>query len=71
MSKYDTLWERIAETKENRLELSFEEVELLAGLPLDHSFLNAKKELTAYGWQVEKILLKERRVRFARMEAVK
>lgn len=71
MSKYDTLWERIAETKENRLELSFEEVELLAGLPLDHSFLSAKKELTAYGWQVEKILLKERRVRFARMEAVK
>lgn len=71
MSKYDTLWERIAETKENRLELSFEEVELLAGLPLDHSFLNAKKELTAYGWQVEKILLKERRVRFARMEAGK
>ena len=71
MSKYDTLWERIAETKENRLELSFEEVELLAGLPMDHSFLNAKKELTAYGWQVEKILLKERRVRFARMEAVK
>lgn len=71
MSKYDTLWERIAETKENRLELSFEEVELLAGLPLDHSFLNAKKELTAYGWQVEKILLKERQVRFARMEAVK
>ena len=38
MSKYDTLWERIAETKENRLELSFEEVELLAGLPLDHFF---------------------------------
>ena len=71
MSKYDTLWERIAETKENRLELSFEEVVLLAGLPLDHSFLNAKKELTAYGWQVEKILLKERRVRFARMEAGK
>ena len=71
MSKYDTLWERIAETKEDRLELNFEEVELLAGLPLDHSFLNAKKELTAYGWQVEKILLKERRVRFTRMEAGK
>ncbi len=71
MSKYDTLWERIAEAKEDRLELSFEEVELLAGLPLDHSFLNAKKELTAYGWQVEKIQLKECRVRFARMEAGK
>lgn len=71
MSKYDALWQRIAATKEGWLELSFEEVELLAGLPLDHSFLNAKKELTAYGWQVEKILLKERRVRFARMEAGK
>lgn len=71
MSKYDTLWQRIAAAKEDRLELSFEEVELLAGLPLDHSFLNAKKELTAYGWQVEKILLKERRVRFVRMEAAK
>ena len=71
MSKYDTLWERIAEAEEDRLELSFEEVELLAGLPLDHSFLNAKKELMAYGWQVEKISLKERRVRFARMEAGK
>ncbi len=65
MSKYDALWRKIAETRDDRLELTFEEAETLAGLPMDHSFLRYKKELTAYGWQVEKISLKERRVRFA------
>ena len=43
MSKYDALWRKIAETRDDRLELTFEEAETLAGLPMDHSFLRYKR----------------------------
>ena len=52
MSKYDALWESIRERGQPRLTLSFDAVEELAGVPLDHSFLSCKKELTAYGYAV-------------------
>ena len=31
---------------------------------MNHSFLNEKKELTAYGWRVDKISLKAETVTF-------
>ena len=49
MSKYDALWESIRERGQPRLTLSFDAVEELAGMPLDHSFLSCKKELTVNG----------------------
>ena len=66
MSKYDALWESIRERGQPRLTPSFDAVEELAGVPLDHSFLTYKKELAAYGYQVGKISMKEQTVIFSR-----
>ena len=44
------------------------QVEEICGFPIDHSFLNCKKELLAYGWQVKKISLKEKTVSLEKIE---
>ena len=54
MSKYLKLWEFIKEQSSDTLKLTYEEIETIAGVPLDHSFLKYKKELLEYGWQVKK-----------------
>lgn len=53
----------------SELLLSFGQVEEICGLPVDHAFLNFKKELLAYGWQVKKISLKQQNVAFEKIEA--
>ena len=62
MSKFTPLWEYVAGQQGSKLLLSFVQVEEICGLPIDHSLLNAKKELLAYGWQVKKISLKQQTV---------
>lgn len=62
MSKYTPLWEYIAEQKGGELILSFTQIEEICVFPIDHSFLNYKKELLAYGWQVKKISMKQQTV---------
>ena len=52
----------------SELLLSFAQVEEICGLPIDHSFLNCKKELLAYGWQVKKISLKQQTVALEKLE---
>ncbi len=64
MSKYDSLWTYIQGQSSQMLMLSFAEIETVCGLPIDHSFLKYKKELLTYGWQVEKISMKQQTVRF-------
>lgn len=64
MSKYNALWEYIANSKQNSLKLTFAEIENIAGVPIDHSFLNYKKELTDFGYQTGKISMKEQTVSF-------
>lgn len=64
MSKYDPLWEYLQRAPGPSLLLSFAEAGHIAGVPLDHSFLKYKKELAGYGWQVEKISMKEQTVWF-------
>lgn len=64
MSKYLKLWEYIKEQSSDTLKLTYEEIETIAGVPLDHSFLKYKKELLEYGWQVKKIYMKEKSVEF-------
>lgn len=66
MSKYEPLWNWIAENGTEHFKLTFEEIEEIAGLPIDHSFLNYKKELMEYGFKVGKISLKEKTVAFER-----
>ncbi len=68
MSKYDPLWKHLEQQSGDALTLTFAEIERLAGAELDHSFLRYKKELAAYGWQVEKISMKRQTVRFKRLE---
>ena len=67
MGKYQTLWEAIGQDGRTRFTLSFAQIEALAGLPIDHSFLNTKKELLAYGYQVGKISLKDQTVAFEKI----
>lgn len=45
MSKYDTLWKYIRENGADSFSLTFDDIEKIAGLPIDHSFLTYKKEL--------------------------
>ena len=68
MSKYDGLWQYVALSGADALELGFDEIGTIAGVPLDHSFLNAKKELEGFGYRVEKISMKKQVVFIRRRE---
>lgn len=67
MSKYDALWEYVQKSDRPSMKLSFAEIHDITGIEIDHSFLNYKKELTQYGYQVGKISLKEKTVLFRRI----
>lgn len=64
MSKFDPLWEYIQKEGSSSLLLTFEEIEKITGIPIDHSFLGYKKELNQYGYQVGKISMKGQTVSF-------
>lgn len=68
MSKYDPLWEYVRKTESQSLKLTFDEIQNIAGVPIDHSFLKYKKELAEYGFQVGKISMKEQTVIFNRID---
>ena len=67
MSKYDPLWKWIQNNGDDRFSLTYAEIEKIAGLPIDHSFLTYKKELTEYGYKVERISMKEQEVIFEKI----
>lgn len=64
MSKYDNLWKHVQKEGSPSMKLTFDEMESIAGIPIDHSFLTYKKELTDYGYEVGKISMKEKTVIF-------
>ncbi len=68
MSKYDKLWRWISENGEDSFKLTYEQIQEIAGVPLDHSFLRYKKELSDYGYKVVKISMKEKTVEFGKIE---
>ena len=68
MSKYDALWEYMQKNGQDSLQLTFEEIQEIAGVPIDHSFLKYKKELTEYGYQVGKISMKNETVLFTKVD---
>lgn len=68
MSKYDSLWKWINENKTNDFKLTYTEIENIAGVPIDHSFLTFKKELLQYGFKVGKISMKEQTVDFEKVK---
>ena len=69
MSKYDPLWKWIAEHGTDSFKLTWAEIEKIAGVPIDHSFLSCKKELSAYGYRVGKISMKEQTVAFEKSKS--
>ena len=68
MSKYDQLWKWISENGTDSFKLTYSEIEEIAGLPIDHSFLNLKKELLGYGYRVGKISIKEETIAFEKVK---
>lgn len=67
MSKYNELWKYIQNKGEQTLKLTFEEIESILKMPIDHSFLRFKSELLAYGYKVEKISMKEKTIIFQKI----
>lgn len=68
MSKYNPLWEYVQSKGSQSFKLTFAEIQNIAGIPIDHSFLNCKKELAEYGYQVGKISIKEQTVAFDKID---
>ena len=54
----------VSEAGKDSLKLTYAEIENVAGMPIDHSFLTYKKELIEYGYKVGKISMKEQTVEF-------
>lgn len=68
MSKYNPLWNHIQQCSAPTYKMSFHEIKDVLGFEIDHSFLNFKKELIQYGYQVQKVSLKEKWVNFSKVE---
>ena len=68
MSKYDPLWQWIAQNGESPCRLTFSEIEKILGFPIDHAFLTFKRELTEYGYRAAKISMKAQTVLFERLQ---
>ena len=68
MSKYSPLLEYVSKSGSSSLMLTFEEIQDIAGIPIDHSFLKYKKELSVYGYEVRKISINKRTVLFIKNE---
>ncbi|MDR3282922.1 MAG: hypothetical protein LBS92_04855 [Candidatus Methanoplasma sp.] len=64
MSKYDALWNHVQKNGPRSFKMSFDEIGDITGIEIDRSFLKCKKELTAYGYPVGKISLREKTVIF-------
>lgn len=71
MSKYGALWKYVSEKNEDKLTISFEDINNICGFSIDHSFLTYKKELASYGFAVKKISQKDKAVTFEMEEALR
>ena len=71
MSRYKDLWIYIdlifKRTNKEKIELSFNQIKDATGFEIDHSFLTYKKELLDYGYEVEKIKLKDKIIIFSKL----
>ena len=67
MSKYDALWAYVQKDGSPAIKFTFGQIQEITGIPIDHSFLQYKKELTDYGYQAGKISMKEQTVVFRKI----
>lgn len=70
MSKYDSLWKYLKEQNRDSYKLSYEEIKNILGFNIDHSFLTYKKEVKEYGYEVEKISMKEKTIIFRKIQDI-
>lgn len=68
MSKYEPLWRHLEKDGRPTLMMTFDEISCVLEFPIDHSFLNAKKEAVDFGYRVGKISLKEKHVSFEKIQ---
>lgn len=68
VSKYNSLWEWIKDNNSDNFSLLFDEIEKIAGVPVDHSFLTYKKEMQEYGYRVVKISMKNKEISFEKIK---
>lgn len=54
MSKYNTLWKYVKNSGKQSLKLTFDEIQNIAGVPIDHLFLNFKRSLQTTATRSEK-----------------
>ena len=71
MSKYGALWKYVSEKNEDKLTVSFEDINNICGFSIDHSFLTYKKELASYGFAVKKISPKDKTGTFEMEDALR
>ena len=68
MIKSNNYFPRIIKEICNELDISYEltysEIKHILGFEIDHSFLTYKKELKEYGYEVDKIRLKDKKIIF-------
>ena len=64
MSKYEPLWGWVGKPPAKNFTLTFAEIQQILGFPIDHSFLNYKKELLTPGYRVGNISMKNQTVNF-------
>lgn len=63
MSKYEPLWDYIKAHNYSQIYISFDDIKVILGFDIDHSFLTYKNELLLYGYRVEKISMKNKMIR--------
>lgn len=64
MSKYEPLWKYLKENNLDNYKITFEEIKNILGFEIDHSFLIYKKEANDYGYEIEKVFMKEEYIIF-------
>lgn len=67
MSKYEPLWKYLKENQKENYQLSYEEIKAILGFEIDHSFLGYKREAKDYGYEVGKISMKEKKIKFHKL----
>ncbi len=68
MSKYEPLWNYLKKNRKDNYQLSYEEIKNILGFEINHSFLTYKKEAKEYGYEVEKISMKEQTIIFKKLK---
>ncbi len=67
-SKYTPLWQYLQKQNQAEISLSYAKIEQILSFPIDYAFLTYKKEAREYGYEVKKISMKEKWVKFEKMK---